>query len=218
MIMYSKEQMHSDQKKNTTQSPTKTAAKSVGVAAQSTQSAIAIQRARLDPISLTAADVRQLQRTLGNRAVGRLLAQTAQHHDVVPGGHIQVSQGPDVDVQRFAIPEGGSIEYSYASHFEGKHLADEIGPDLEPIAKARSMHPRNRGHVITVISRPSLEHATRAEPEMSAHPTWKLKVYVDALIARNNTIIFHPTWAQLAGEPDPNQSNRRLIEHLGDAG
>ena len=77
--MYSKEQMHSDQKKNTTQSPTKTAAKSVGVAAQSTQSAIAIQRARLDPISLTAADVRQLQRTLGNRAVGRLLAQTAQH-------------------------------------------------------------------------------------------------------------------------------------------
>lgn len=38
-----------------------------------------IQKARLDPDSLTAGEVLQLQRTCGNQAVGRLLVQTNQH-------------------------------------------------------------------------------------------------------------------------------------------
>jgi len=33
-----------------------------------------IQRARINPKSLTPADILQLQRTIGNRAVGRLLS------------------------------------------------------------------------------------------------------------------------------------------------
>lgn len=37
-----------------------------------------LQRARRDPRSLTSQDVRQLHRTLGNRAVGQMLVQTAQ--------------------------------------------------------------------------------------------------------------------------------------------
>jgi hypothetical protein len=56
---------------------TKLAAENIDtVAQQPTQPATIIQRARLYQRSLTASDVRQLQRTMGNQATGRLLAQT----------------------------------------------------------------------------------------------------------------------------------------------
>jgi hypothetical protein len=71
--MYSKEQTPNDQKKSTTQSPAKTAAKSADIATQQTHSATAIQRADLDPKMLSLEDALHLQRTIGNRAVGRLM-------------------------------------------------------------------------------------------------------------------------------------------------
>jgi hypothetical protein len=45
------------------------------VAPQQTHQATIIQRARLAPSSLTASDVLHLQRTIGNRVVGRLSIQ-----------------------------------------------------------------------------------------------------------------------------------------------
>jgi hypothetical protein len=53
-----------------------------------------IQRARINPKSLTAADVLQLQRTIGNRAVGRLLSEIRNTS--------KVQQAP---IQRQEVPE-----------------------------------------------------------------------------------------------------------------
>jgi hypothetical protein len=53
-----------------------------------------IQRARINPKSLTAADVLQLQRTIGNRAVGRLLSEIRNPSKV-----------QQVPIQRQPIPE-----------------------------------------------------------------------------------------------------------------
>ena len=53
-----------------------------------------IQRARINPKSLTAADVLQLQRTIGNRAVGRLLSEIRNPSKV-----------QQVPIQRQEIPE-----------------------------------------------------------------------------------------------------------------
>ena len=53
-----------------------------------------IQRARINPKSLTPADVLQLQRTIGNRAVGRLLSEIRNPSKV-----------QQVPVQRQEIPE-----------------------------------------------------------------------------------------------------------------
>jgi hypothetical protein len=53
-----------------------------------------IQRARIDPKSLTSADVLQLQRTIGNRAVGRLLSEIRNSSTV-----------QQVPVQRQEMPE-----------------------------------------------------------------------------------------------------------------
>jgi len=53
-----------------------------------------IQRARIDPKSLTTADVLQLQRTIGNRAVGRLLSEIRNSSKV-----------QQVPIQRQEVPE-----------------------------------------------------------------------------------------------------------------
>ena len=49
-----------------------------------------IQRARINPKSLTHADVMQLQRTIGNRAVGRLLTEIG----LIPSKTTQTPPGP----------------------------------------------------------------------------------------------------------------------------
>jgi hypothetical protein len=55
-----------------------------------------IQRARINPKSLTYADVMQLQRTIGNRAVGKLLTEIR----LIP---LKATQAPPVQMQK--IPE-----------------------------------------------------------------------------------------------------------------
>ena len=52
------------------------------LAAQQTHPAAIVQRARLDPRSLTTRDVLQLQRTIGNQAAVRLLAPRAQRQRI----------------------------------------------------------------------------------------------------------------------------------------
>jgi hypothetical protein len=64
----------------------------------------ALQRAGLGPGSLSARDVLQLQRALGNQAVGRFLAQPARHRpDQAPARSIHANQRgrPDSTVQRY---------------------------------------------------------------------------------------------------------------------
>lgn len=70
-------------------------------AQQQRHPATLIQRAKLDPRLLTPRDVLQLQRTLGNEAVGRHLAQTAQHQP------IQKEASPDLETASNRARRGG---------------------------------------------------------------------------------------------------------------
>lgn len=83
--MSSKERAHSNDKASLKQRSSKPTTKNLGILAQQqTHPATLIQRAELDPSLLTPRDVLQLQRTFGNRAVGKLLSETGQRQLVQP--------------------------------------------------------------------------------------------------------------------------------------
>ena len=78
--MRSKEQTHNSDNAVSKQRLPQSTTQSLGtLARQQTHPATLVQRAQLDPRSLTPGDVLQLQRTIGNQAVGRLLAGTKDH-------------------------------------------------------------------------------------------------------------------------------------------
>lgn len=78
--MPSKEQTHHNDNTSSKQRVTKPTTENLDILTQQQiHPATIIRRARLDPSSLTVSDVRQLQRTMGNQAVGRLLVQRAPH-------------------------------------------------------------------------------------------------------------------------------------------
>ncbi len=80
--MASKGQARTD-KASSKQSSLKPNVKKVNIPArQQTHPAILIQRAALDPRSLNSSDVLQLQRTIGNHAVDKLLARPEQHQPI----------------------------------------------------------------------------------------------------------------------------------------
>ena len=54
-----------------------------------------IQRAKVDPKSLTSADILQLQSTIGNRAVGRLLSEIRSSHSAAQQATIQRHETPE---------------------------------------------------------------------------------------------------------------------------
>lgn len=74
--MSSKEQTHSSDKATATRRPSQPITPNLNILAQQAGSATTIQRARLDPSSLTASDVQQLQRMVGNKEVVNLLTKT----------------------------------------------------------------------------------------------------------------------------------------------
>jgi Domain of unknown function (DUF4157) len=78
-----------------------------------------IQRARINPKSLTPADVLQLQRTIGNRAVGRLLSGIRQ----TPSNTKQVSS-----IQRQEIPEEEPIQGKIIGTIQRQEIPEEEEP------------------------------------------------------------------------------------------
>jgi hypothetical protein len=108
-----------------------------------------IQRARINPKSLTHADVMQLQRTIGNRAVGRLLTEiglipskTTQAPPVqmepLPGEEEELLQRKTAEtIQRQEIPEPEEEELLQGK-FENK-LEQEVCPScsLLPIQREK---------------------------------------------------------------------------------
>jgi hypothetical protein len=80
--MSSKERTPVNKKAKSNQGGLALATQSRNIPAQQIHPATIIQKARLDPRLLTPGDVLQLQRTMGNQAVGRLLAQKAQRQPI----------------------------------------------------------------------------------------------------------------------------------------
>ena len=81
-----------------------------------------IQRARINPKSLTHADVMQLQRTIGNRAVGRLLSEIGLFSS-------KVNQTPPVQMQEIPEPEEEEpLQGKFAESIQRQELPEEEEP------------------------------------------------------------------------------------------
>src|SRR5574341_419859 len=110
MIVSSKKQTHSLVNKSRQQRLPKPVTENTDLEGQQqTHPAAIIQRAGSDPRSLSPSDTLQLQRTLGNQAVGRLLAGTSQDNQLL----IQRKAGD---------PEKGIAEAEYATLPKGKAI------------------------------------------------------------------------------------------------
>lgn len=133
--MASKMQTPGHDKGSTEQrSPKPAAGYSAIVAQQQTHPAAIIQRARLAPNSLTANDVLQLQRTIGNQAVGRLLAQVAQRQPVQ--GVVQRLRGHAISYaasfsDRLGFPKGAGKVKVDLNKESVKTYVDNAGNDRE---------------------------------------------------------------------------------------
>lgn len=86
-----------------------------------------IQRARINPKSLTSADVLQLQRTIGNRAVGRLLSEI-RNPSTVQQGTIQRQEIPEEEE-----PLQGKFESKPKEECSSCMQRQEIPEEEEPI-------------------------------------------------------------------------------------
>jgi hypothetical protein len=107
--MSSKEQTHND-RTSSKQRPPKPASENLDtLAQQQPHPATIIQRASRDPSSLTPRDVLQLQRTIGNQAVNRLLAGTFNRRRPAPA-QLTVSEARNNResswLNRFSTPTG----------------------------------------------------------------------------------------------------------------
>ena len=115
--MSSKEQMYGNDKKSSKKRRSKSATENLDIVTQQQlHPATIIQKTRLDPNSLTASDVQQLQRTLGNQTVSRLLAQTAIQREEMTDEDNELQMKPLV--QQGAV-EGGDVSADLESASAG---------------------------------------------------------------------------------------------------
>lgn len=125
------------------QRPAKALARAV--AAHEPPALAVMQRAAIDPHSLTAADVAQLQRTIGNAAVGRLLGGT------VPGGNRtglpdQLKAG--IEHLSGLAMDDVRVHYNSSKPAEVEALAYTKGTDIH-VAPGQERHvPHEAWHVV----------------------------------------------------------------------
>lgn len=101
--MSAKEQAHDKDKENAKRKHLKPAADNMNVIAQQQPTSVmVIRKSRHDSNALNANDVQQLQGTLGNQMVSRLLAQTVIQREGTPESHVQAADG---------VPEWAQEEY-----------------------------------------------------------------------------------------------------------
>jgi len=100
-----------------------------GLSAHQTHPVAIIQRAQLDPSSLTRQDVLHLQSTIGNRAVGRLLIQAPQnvsHTSSLPVAQKQ----PAESVFGLSVQRQEGVEEELQAKSNSSHIS-EVNPNLE---------------------------------------------------------------------------------------
>lgn len=119
--MPSKEQPYSNDKISSKQRSPKPTTGNLNVARQQTHPATLIQRAKLDPRSLTPRDVLQLQRTIGNQAVGRLLLDTVQRQENF--GRRKVEAKGKVEVSGEAVGVSGKNMSIHRQNLSKAHPA-----------------------------------------------------------------------------------------------
>ncbi|MCO5382494.1 MAG: hypothetical protein NHB15_10730 [Methanosarcina barkeri] len=115
-----------------------------------------IQRAKINPKSLTHADIMQLQRTIGNQAVGRLLSSIGN-----------TSTDQQMPVQRQEIPEEEEpLQGKIAETIQRQEISEEDEPlqgkfervtgSNDPVL--RKVDPTTTVNGVPVNDDPSLEH------------------------------------------------------------
>lgn len=165
--MYTRERTAGDHKGIVGQRPLKVAARSMDGTVQQLNVADAVQRARLDPGSLTANDARQIQRTLGNRATGKIVSRTAQPHARTEARQLQSKMTPGAVVQRW--PEITSDDgtdtktFRVTAEFRNRHMADTIEQAKAKAWAAYDPYNTARGaSYVTIIHSGSLEKVAKA--------------------------------------------------------
>jgi hypothetical protein len=125
--MSSKARTQSNDKAGSEQRSSKPANKNSGAPARRQPShPLVNRRVELDPGSLTAGDVLQLQRTIGNRAVGRLLAGTAQRQPVQAGGN---DTGRTIQRYPMRLDEEGPVFKDSKHSWMRMIYRDDLGDD-----------------------------------------------------------------------------------------
>ena len=112
--MPSKSQAHRDKKSVSTQRPSRPATPNLDPLAREAHLARIVQRAKLDPGSLTSPDVLELQRTVGNRAIVQRLPDYYVHKSKKDGREVKVSEeGKElrVDVVKGGKDQWAKLEY-----------------------------------------------------------------------------------------------------------
>jgi hypothetical protein len=114
-----------------------------------------IQQARLDPTLLTQRDVLQLQRTIGNQAVGRLLAETAQCQPMNTGHeHTNVEQ-PSIQHRPIQEQVGAQAE----GHLNPPQFGLEVPVGLPPETPAWTDHGQIHFGVHSLFATPAEQEA-----------------------------------------------------------
>lgn len=153
--MTSKEQAHSnDDKARAKRQPS---TEDLELVRQETPQALTIQKARLDPRSLTTNDMLQLQRMIGNLAVNRLLVQgtspTQKHAQPLNIG-IQRSMGQNKDIiQRRANLESDKLNVVGENH----SISEEREEDEKRFCEAKTNDKRYETEVSMKVGTPQVD-------------------------------------------------------------
>jgi len=134
--MSSKEQIHSDDKATAKSRSSRREVQNIETLTQQTYPANIIRGARVAPSSLTSRDVLRLQRTIGNQAVGRLLAGARTVHPTVQRASGE-GQLPERTVQK-------QVSETMGHDFSGVRVHSDSEPDAlstQLMAKAFTTGP-----------------------------------------------------------------------------
>jgi hypothetical protein len=154
MNMFSKGQAYRRDKASAAQLSLKPKAQKLDSSVRAPHPAIIIQRAVFDPDSLTPHDILQLQRTMGNQAVGRLLKRIKRHQEANNGSNpvksiLSASKGQTgaagalIQRRTIKLGTGGKAElgalgpYGYGTGMSAEltswnHLSEGSSPTVKP--------------------------------------------------------------------------------------
>lgn len=148
--MSSKKQAHTTEA-GSKQQPHQPSAKSSGLAEQQTHPATLIQRASVEPKSLTPQDVLQLQRMIGNHATSRLLTLTPQRQPI----HVEPNRTgmPDnlkAGVERLSglSLDDVTVHYNSSKPAQLRALAYTQGSDIYIAPRQEKRLPHEAWHVV----------------------------------------------------------------------
>jgi len=176
--MSSKEQAHSNDKAVSKQPSPKPATEITDILAQQqSHPAAIIQRATLDPGSLTQRDVLQLQRTVGNRVVGQLLARIRSRPSVQArltvgaAGDRYEQEADRVADQVMSMPKPAGAQHPGFNESPGAQRQEDEELQTKPLVTAITpLAQRHADEEDEIQARPLAQRQAEEEEEVQTKP------------------------------------------------